>query len=25
MDDKQQRIAKPMIAAVRSGKRDVYV
>jgi len=25
MDAKQQRIAKPMIAAVRSGKRDVYV
>ena len=25
MDNKQQRIAKPMIAAVRSGKRDVYV
>jgi 2-iminoacetate synthase len=25
MDAKQQRIAKPMIEAVRSGKRDVYV
>ena len=25
MDEKQQSIAKPMIAAVRSGKRDVFV
>ena len=25
MDAKQQRIAKPMIAAVRSGQRDVFV
>ncbi|HUD21897.1 MAG TPA: [FeFe] hydrogenase H-cluster radical SAM maturase HydG [Acidobacteriaceae bacterium] len=25
MDARQQRIARPMIAAVRSGKRDVYV